>query len=157
VQPAPPETNGLVGEALDLLWWQPPGLAAHRLEHDTAGLACPQDPGRPQPVTVALHRGALIRQRGARRADSMQRQLHAVRPEHSTVLGQLPACAACARAEPRLGVHHEPHSAAYHPQLPHEPAPGPVAAPGSTGMKSQTSPTPSGVMNLMSSTAVSGK
>jgi hypothetical protein len=26
-------------------------------------------------------------------------------------------------AEPRLEVHYEPHGAAYHPQLPHEPVP----------------------------------
>jgi hypothetical protein len=128
----------------------------HRLEHDAAGLAFPQRPRRPQPVTVAFHRDALIRQRRARDADRVQRQLHAVRLEHGTVLGQLQLVRPTRVIEPRLEVHHEPHGAAYHPQLAHEPVPV-GRPPGSTGMKSQTSPTPSGVMNLVINMAVSGK
>ena len=123
VQPVSPEADGLVGQALDLFRWQPPGLAAHHLQHDAAGLACPQRPGRPQPVTAALHRDPLIGQRGTRHADRVQRQLHAVRLEHGAVLGQLQLVRLAGVVEPRLEVHHEPHSAAHHPQLPHQPVP----------------------------------
>ena len=77
MQPVLPETNGLISQALDLLWRQPPGPAAHRLEHNAASLAGPQRPGRPQPVTAAFHRDTLVSQCGARRPDRVQSQFQA--------------------------------------------------------------------------------
>ena len=123
VQPIAPESRGLVGEALYLLGRQPPGWAAHRFEHDPAGLARAQRPGRTHAVTMAFKRGPLVPQRGARRANRMQCQLQAVRLEYRPVLGQLHLVRLARVVEPRLNLHHETHRAAHHAKLPYQPVP----------------------------------
>ena len=123
VQPVAPEERGLVGQPLGLLGWHQPGRAPHGLQHHAADLACPQRPRPPHPVASALQRDVRVLDAGSLWCDAMHGQLQPVGLEHPAAVGELQLVCGTPVVEARLDLHREPHGAAYHPDVAHQPVP----------------------------------
>ena len=123
VQPAAPEPRRVVGHPLGFPGRDPARRTPHRLQHHAADFALPQGAGPAQPVTGALRRDPRFRQRGPLRRDAVQGQLHALGPEHGAMIGDLQRVRLAAVVEARLDLDREPHHAAHHPDVPHQPVP----------------------------------
>ena len=91
------------------------------------------------------------------RPRDMHRELPLSGPEHRPAVAEIEHVVGPPIVEPRRALEHVAHLAANHPRDPDQPMIVRSPPPSGTGMKSQTSPTPPGVMNRVISTALPGK
>jgi len=122
-QPAAPELRGLRGKPVRLLRRHPVGRLARRFDYHAAGLALAQRPGPAQPVDVPLQADPDVARGGPGLADRVHGELRVAGGEQCPAVGQIQRVRIAAVAEPRLQVHREPHGAAYHLELAHQPVP----------------------------------
>jgi len=123
MQPVTPEARGLVGQPLGLLGCHHPGRTPHGLQHDAADVAFAQRPRPPHPVGIPLQRDSRVLDGGSRRCDAVHGQLQPIGLEHPAAVGELQLVRCAAVVEARLDLDGEPHGAAHHLDVAHEPVP----------------------------------